>query len=312
MDKKPYSNSTPDYIILSELEPVAEKAFQNHIVNKDTKKWYPSELIPFEKSEDAPKLDSPTKSALFINGLTEDNLAHYTSTLKRLFGRDGAWGEWNNRWTWEESLHGRGIERYIDHIDVFDSGWIEEARKAQLTSGIVPEPDNIAEIAVYASVQEELTRLAHSRLSQRLHGVGRKLFALIAGDELRHHHFYITVATSIRELYPDDFTHALSKVIRRFDMPGLGIPGFKEHSENIARAGIFTSQDVARTICRIASESWGIEKLDDDVKEDNKETAVKVQKRLATYKRIADLVLEKTSAPNKNVNWVMGRPVFEY
>jgi acyl-[acyl-carrier-protein] desaturase len=311
MEKNTSNNTPTDYEILKELEPVAEKALQNHINNKDTKEWLPYQHVPFEKVEEKPVLDSATKSAIYINGLTEDNLAHYTSTLKRLFGREGAWGEWNNRWTWEESLHGRVIERYIDHIDIFDKFWLESARKAQITSGDVPEPNNIAEISIYTSIQEELTRLAHSRLSQRLHGVGRKIFALIAGDELRHHHFYNSVAVSIRERFPDEFVKSLHSITRRFDMPGLSIPGFKEHSEDIERAGIFTTQDVARTIGKISLESWDIDTLGDDVvQEDSKVLVAKIQKRLATYKRLSDIAIEKTKETQPQIEWFNGRPVF--
>lgn len=299
-----------DNKILSELEGVADKAFESHVSNKDAKEWHPSELIPFEKTECKDELDSPTKSAIFINGLTEDNLAHYTSTLKRLFGRDGVWGEWNNRWTWEESLHGRAIERYVDHIGIFDNHWLESARKVQITSGNVPEPNSVAEISIYTSIQEELTRLAHSRLSKRLSGVGRKVFALIAGDELRHHHFYNTISTSIRERYPDEFTEALYKVIKRFDMPGLSIPGFKEHSANIEKAGIFTTQDVARTIGKISTDNWRLDTLGDDViQENNKVLTVKIQKRLNTYKRLADTAIDSILGTQLEIEWLNGRPI---
>lgn len=298
-------------IIIDLLEPVAEYAFNTHVNNKDTKEWLPGQLVPFEKADYQEVLDSATKSAIYVNGLTEDNLAHYTSTLKRLFGREGVWAEWNNRWTWEESLHGRVIERYIDHIGIFDNSWLESARKVQLTSGNVPEPNTITEISIYASIQEELTRLAHSRLSQRLNGIGRKIFALIAGDELRHHHFYNTIAKSIREQFPDEFTKSLYNITKRFDMPGLSIPGFKEHSENIENAGIFTTQDVARTIGKISLDSWDIDTLGDDViQEDSKELVAKIHKRLATYKRLADIALDKTREAKSQIEWLNGRPVF--
>lgn len=300
-----------DKIILRELEPIAAEALNSHIINKDSKEWHPNDIVPFEKTKESIFIDSATKSALYINGLTEDNLAHYTSTLKRLFGKEGAWGEWNNRWTWEESLHGRAIERYMDHINLFDNEWLESARKKQLTSGIVPEPSTIAEIAIYTSIQEELTRLAHSRLSQRLSGIGRRLFAVIAGDELRHHHFYNTVATAIRERFPDDFILSLQNVIKRFDMPGVGIPGFEEHSENIENAGIFTSQDVANTIHKIASENWYTEELIEDSEiESSKTIAEKIQRRLGTYKKIAEMTINRSFESNDLIKWEKGRPVF--
>lgn len=298
-------------LMLEDLEKVARRALETHVMHKDVKEWFPCDIIPFEKVEEEIITDSATKSALYINGLTEDNLAHYTSTLKRLFGRDGAWGEWVNRWTWEESIHGRAIERYIDHIGVFDGQWLESARKAQLTSGLVPEPDTIAEIAIYTSIQEELTRIAHSRLGQRLQGVGHKLFALIAGDELRHHHFYNTIATAIRELSPDDFTNALHKVIKRFDMPGLGIPHYSEHAEEIEKAGIFTSQDVARTIGNITIKSWSIDKLADDNKSDESKIVLeKLLKRLEVYKRISNIVVKHSATDELKISWQDGRPVY--
>lgn len=305
------NGSYRDDIIRKATESVAKSALDKHIANKDAKEWYPSDIIPFEEVKEPVDIDSATISALYIHGLTEDNLAHYTATLKRLFGREGAWGEWNNRWTWEESLHGRAIERYMDHLNIFDKSWLEKARKAQLTSGNVPEPSTISEISIYTSIQEELTRIAHSRLSQRLSGVGRTLFALIAGDENRHHKFYVSVATSIRQEFPDDFMTALHNITKRFDMPGLGIPGYKEHAEDIERAGIFTSQDVARTIGKIASQHWAPERLIDEVGYDeNKQTAEKLLRRLEVYKRIGDVALNDGLQKQPKIIWLEGRPVY--
>ena len=305
------SGPTPEKIVSGSIEPIATIALHSHIANKDTKEWYPSFIVPFEKTAETVELDSTTMSALYVHGLTEDNLAHYTATLKRLFGREGAWGEWNNRWTWEESIHGRAIERYMDHLNIYDSTWLEQARKAQLTSGNVPEPSTLTEISIYASVQEELTRLAHSRLGQRLNGVGKSLFGLIAGDENRHHKFYVTVSSAIREQFPDDFTNAFYNIIKRFDMPGLGIPGYKEHAEEIEKAGIFTSQDVARTIGKIATQSWDLEILGDDVEsDDNKRIVEKIHRRLEVYKRISSMAIDNTETFTAKIQWVNGRPIY--
>jgi hypothetical protein len=39
------------------------------------------------------------REALVVNLLTEDNLPGYHREISTIFGRDGAWGTWVDRWT---------------------------------------------------------------------------------------------------------------------------------------------------------------------------------------------------------------------
>lgn len=48
---------------------------------------------------DGVTIDDAVRSALVVNLLPADNLAHYSIVIERLFGRDGVWIEWVRRWT---------------------------------------------------------------------------------------------------------------------------------------------------------------------------------------------------------------------
>jgi acyl-[acyl-carrier-protein] desaturase len=304
-----------DAVLIEQLEPTAAEALNVHLSAKDKQQWLPYQLVPFEKLSEVPKLPDATLSALYVNGLTEDNLPHYTATIKRLFGNYDAWREWNGRWTWEESLHTRGIERFIDHTGVFDPAWLEGARKQQLTLGEVPEPNNIPEMATYVTIQEELTRVAHMRLGKRLAGIGKGalLFSNIAGDEGRHHRFYREISTVIREQFPDQFALGALAIIRNFAMPGTGISGYKEHADLIEKAGIFTRADVARAISDIATKFWAMDTLGDDLKSEvAKATHPKIMRTLGAYTRIAKMEIGGQEDVLPPVTWKNGVPIILY
>ena len=49
------------------------------------------------------KIAPAAREALIVNLLTEDNLPGYHREISTIFGRDGAWGTWVDRWTAEEN-----------------------------------------------------------------------------------------------------------------------------------------------------------------------------------------------------------------
>jgi acyl-[acyl-carrier-protein] desaturase len=301
-----------DKVLLAELAPIAAMALEAHITQKDKQQWLPVDLIPFKVVDEVPDLPDATLSGLFVNGLTEDNLPHYSPTLKRVSGLEEPWIEWTNRWVWEESLHTRGIDRYIDHIGVFDPHWLESARKQQLTRGEVPEPDYLAELVIYVTIQEELTRVAHSHLAKELvDSTGKRLFGNIAGDEARHHRFYAAISSGIRQQFPDEFAIAALPIIRNFRMPGTGIPNFDKHSNVMEQAGIFTKTDVLATIGKIAHELWAIDTLGDDVTSDEgKKASAAIIRRLNAADHAIKIIANAEPVSQQQIlSWENGRPV---
>ena len=196
--------------------------------------------------------------------LTEDNLPYYFRDIERMFGRDGAWGEWVRRWTAEEGRHGLVINGYLMATRAIDPVELERGRMAQVQSGQVPEPPTLAEGLAYVSLQELATRISHFNTGNMLKDeAGQAVMRRVAKDENLHYLFYRDAMTAIFEHDPSTAVLAVEKQVRDFQMPGTGIPGFVEHAKAIADAGIY---DIAihhdKILQPVILRDWKIESLE--------------------------------------------------
>ena len=239
-----------DVALLLELEPQAEALLERHL--DSTKMWHPHTFVPwsrgrdfepdYEWSPDEMELPDEVRSALFINLLTEDNLPYYFRDIERMFGRDGAWGEWVRRWTAEEARHSAVIRDYLTVTRAIDPVGLEEARMAQMSGGKVPEPPSAADGLVYVTLQELATRISHRNTGTSLEAydkVGFDILRRVATDENHHFLFYRDAAQAMLDVNPSLVVQAMERQIVGFTMPGDGIPGFARHAKAIAAAGIY-------------------------------------------------------------------------
>ncbi|MBK5224807.1 MAG: acyl-ACP desaturase [Acidimicrobiia bacterium] len=238
-----------DLALLTELAPVAERNLERHL--DATKVWYPHTMVPWSRGEDfepeyewdpnEAEVPEAVRAALYVNLLTEDNLPYYFRDIHRMYGyADGAWGEWTRRWTAEEGRHAMVIRDYLMVTRSIDPVWLEDGRMAQIQSGKVPEPPSAAHGFAYLSLQELATRIAHRNTGKLLTDrAGYEVMAKVATDENHHFLFYRDMAKAALEVDPSGMMKAIADEVRGFAMPGLGIPGFVEHSKAIANAGIY-------------------------------------------------------------------------
>lgn len=237
-----------DKPVLEALEATAERLLERHLTT--TKEWFPHALVPWNDAADFPRdyewspaeanLAAEVRSALFVNVLTEDNLPYYFRDIERMFGRDGAWGEWVRRWTAEEGRHGFVINAYLLATRSVDPVELERARMVQVQTGAVPEPPNAAEGLAYVAIQELATRISHFNTGALIHDpAGRAVMRRVAADENLHFLFYRDAMSAVFELDPSAAVIATEKQVSGFAMPGVGIPGFTAHAKAIADAGIY-------------------------------------------------------------------------
>jgi len=239
-----------DLSVLADLEPEAGKLLDRHLAS--LKEWHPHTFVPWSRGRDyeadyewSPEetaFPPEVRSALFVNLLTEDNLPYYFRDIERMFGRDGAWGEWVRRWTAEEARHATVIRDYLSVTRAIDPVALEVGRMAQMGGGKVPEPPTAADGLVYVALQELATRISHrntGQLMQEHDRVGYDIMRRVAIDENHHFLFYRDMATALLGLDPNGVVQAMERQIIGFAMPGEGIPGFAEHSKAIAGAGIY-------------------------------------------------------------------------
>lgn len=238
--------------LLRDLEPVVETNLNRHLAA--AKEWFPHEYVPWSQGQDfdgvlggrawdpeQSKLSEVARISLIVNLLTEDNLPSYHHEIALLFGRDGAWGTWVNRWTAEEGRHGVAIRDYLLTTRAVDPIALERARMTHMGGGFVSDHSgsDIHSIA-YVSFQELATRVAH-RNTGRFSGdpICDQLLARIAADENLHMLFYRNLLSAAFELAPDETMRAVCDVVKGFQMPGHTIENFGRKSVQIALAGIY-------------------------------------------------------------------------
>jgi acyl-[acyl-carrier-protein] desaturase len=205
------------------------------------------------------------RSALYVNLLTEDNLPYYLNVIDRTFGGDGAWREWSHRWTAEEARHSQVMRDYMLVTRIIDPVWLEDGRMAQMSTGIVPDPGDPLDAVVYVSMQELATRIAHRNTAKLLQEhlgdqpageAGYEILARVATDENFHFLFYRDLATAALAIDPSETVLAIERQVRGFEMPGVGIPGFREHADAIAKADIYNLQQHHAQILEPLVRGW--------------------------------------------------------
>lgn len=260
-----------DAALLAELEPEAERLLNRHLESAED--WYPHAHVPWERASrlveegftyGQASIPEGVRAALLVNLLTEDNLPWYTRTISRMFGGESAWGVWAQRWTAEEGRHAIVMRDYITVSGLVEPHELEDGRMAQVSAAIVPEPVSAADGMCYVAVQELATRISHRNTGTLLDDkVGYDVMMKLSTDENRHHLFYRDLVTKFLELDPSEAVMALERQIVNFAMPGVGIPGFAEHSKAIAAAGIY---DFAihheRIIVPLVVRHWAIDKIE--------------------------------------------------
>ena len=266
--------------LLDELAPVAEELTARHY---DTcKPWYPHEFVPWSLGRDFepggswdPRelpLPDAVRSALFVNLLTEDNLPYYFDVIDRTFGRKGPWKEWSHRWTAEEARHSIALRDFLTVTRALDPRAVEDGRMSQMSGGQVPQPETAVDGFVYVALQELATRIAHRNTGKALvdhlgtdHPVakaGYDVIQRVAADENFHFLFYRDMTSKALEIAPSLVLPAIERQVREFEMPGTGIPGFKQHAEAIAQAGLYNlSQHHSQILEPVVLKSWKIESL---------------------------------------------------
>jgi len=230
-----------DATMLEELRPTAERLVDRHL--DMAKEWFPHDLVewrPRPEAGCAEPLPNGVASALFVNVLTEDNLPYYFASIEELFGRDGAWGYWSRRWTAEEGRHSIVLRDYLIMSGHVDPVGLERARMAQVTGGVSPQVESIADAFVYLALQELATRIAHHNTGKALPDPeGYVVMKRVAADENLHHLFYRDLVSAALEIDPSGMMEAIKRQVLSFEMPGTGIPDFTQHAKAIASAGIY-------------------------------------------------------------------------
>jgi acyl-[acyl-carrier-protein] desaturase len=220
----------PDYDLLAELGPVAERLLHRHL--SMAKEWMPHEYVPWRLGRDfdtepwtpdQPRLTAVAQAAFEVNLLTEDNLPSYHRELLATFGRDGAWNTWSHRRTAEEGRHAVVLRDYLLVTRNIDPVALEQGRMATVQQGWVPEQKPALGLMAYAAFQELATRISHRNTGRYSDDpVADRIMLRVAADENLHMMFYRDIVAAALQVESSAAVQAITQEVIGFDMPGVG------------------------------------------------------------------------------------------
>ncbi|MBA3232488.1 MAG: acyl-ACP desaturase [Propionibacteriales bacterium] len=261
--------------LLRELEVVVESELNRHL--GVAKEWFPHDYIPWSDgrnydglmdgdpwSPDDAAIPEVARTALIVNLLTEDNLPSYHHEIAVLFGRDNAWGEWVHRWTAEEGRHGIAMRDYMLVKRMVDPAELERFRMTHMSAGYQTQhPDDALRSLAYVSFQELATRVSHRNTGRFTNDpMCERLLARIASDENLHMVFYRNLLKAALEIAPDQAMAAILDVVKSFEMPGAGIPGFQRKAVSMAVEGIYDQRQHHDDVVMPVLRYWNVFELD--------------------------------------------------
>jgi acyl-[acyl-carrier-protein] desaturase len=146
------------------------------------------------------------------------------------------------RWTAEEGRHAIVLRDYLTVTRGVDPMTLEQGRMDQAMRGWYPDFAELGPLdgVVFTTIQELATRISHRNTGAITDDdTAERLCARVATDENLHYVFYRDMAIAALELDPNAMVEAMHRQITHFEMPGAGIPGFRDKAKAMARAGIY-------------------------------------------------------------------------
>ena len=257
--------------LIRDLEPVVAVELERHLSIQ--KNWYPHEYVPWSEGRDFAgplngdaweakdsRLSSVAQDSLILNLLTEDNLPSYHSEITLSMGRDGAWGNWIERWTAEEGRHSIVIRDYLMATRGVDPYELEDLRMAHMSLGYqTPYENDMLHTIAYVSFQELATRISHRNTGKISDDpIAEGMMQRIALDENLHMIFYRNTLQAALDLEPNAAMRAITDVVTNFDMPGANMPGFGRKAVQIALAGIYDMQQHLEEVIAPVLRAWNV------------------------------------------------------
>ena len=257
--------------LIRDLEPtVAVELARPLEIQKD---WYPHDYVPWSEGRNFAgplngdaweakdsRLSTVAQDSLVLNLLTEDNLPSYHTEIAISMGRDGAWGNWIERWTAEENRHGIVMRDYLMATRGVNPYELEDLRMAHMSQGYqTPYDNDMLHTVAYVSFQELATRISHRNTGKISDDpICENMLQRISLDENLHMIFYRNLLGKAIDLAPNEAMRAITDVVTNFDMPGAGMPGFGRKAVQIALAGIYDMQQHLDDVVAPVLRAWNI------------------------------------------------------
>lgn len=296
-------DSERDMALAEDLRKPVEQYFERHMDAR--RDWLIDDIVPYElgrnykdqpwSPEDYPMPDG-VRDALLVNLLTEDNLPWYTHLIAGLTNESHPLHDWARRWTAEEDSHSNAMRLWLGPTRALDPVLLEDSRMQQVEGAEVPRMKTVSEMLAYTSFQELATGVAHRNAGKELKRIdqldgtlrhGGTVMARLAGDEGHHHKFYRDVAKAGLEIDPSTMILAISHQLRKFKMPGTGIPNFSQYEKTIAESGIYDVVAFRDQVVKPTLGHWAIDAIPEEkLSSEAQKARTAIHRRIAVLDRI--------------------------
>ena len=304
--------------VLRDLEPEVADLIRVHDAKR--RLWWPTDLLGIQDSEDPEKyvrdlraraagIPDAVRISLVMGLITEEGLPHFHRLLAVHLGDASYWREWNTLWTAEEDRHGAVLHDYMWAARILDTRVLEELQFNYLKVGFYPDWEyDPYRLLVYTSLQERATQTAHAnngKSAGQYDPLLGNILERVATEEARHFHFYRTAFAGILKRDPDHALEAIRKVMATFEMPGAGMPGFREMTDVIRRANLYGPRDFLR-IVEDQIENWGIATMT-GLSEKGREAQDAVLSFPERFRKICDRMDARATSRSFSFDVVFGR-----
>ncbi len=257
MAHMPQTQVPPDQLeIMNDLEPVVAALLSSH--ESKRRLWWPTDLLGAHDSDDPDRvfnelrerargIPDPVRISLVMGLITEEGLPHFHRLISSTLDHDTYWAKWTDLWTAEEDRHGAAIHNYLWEARIVHPRVVEQLQFEYIRGGYAPPWEGHPfRLLAYTSLQERATQAAHANNAKAGAEYDPTLGTLldrIATEEARHFHFYRSVFSEVLARDPDAGLIAAAHTIQHFEMPGNPMPGYREMTDVIRRAGLYGPRD---------------------------------------------------------------------
>lgn len=245
---------------------------------------FESEVLA-KQPEQPRKLSQETYLAVETALLTEVNLPWFTTELYTTFkGSLQVLVDFVRTWTAEEDQHGDLLDVYLMLTENGDAWARHKLRKGVVEGGFHTGLQTPLEVMVYTSIQERATMVFYLNVAQACEkedpGLARVLRRL-ARDETLHYTFYRDAVQAHLDINPN-LVVIVADVMRKFEMPGAGMPDYKLRMDIIAKHAHYGPSEFYTQVIDEVMKFWDITRLKPDYPEarDALQQAVRHHERL--------------------------------
>lgn len=251
------------------LEGQIQKLYQAHLERAARIDWsyhqfLPQDLLNGTATEPPPQLSPRVYCAIETALMTEVNLPWFTTELHRGFvGSLEVMLDFVHTWTAEEDQHSTLLETYLLLTRNGNPGERASLRKEVIRQGWYSKLSTAFEAVVYTTIQELATMTFYQNVAHVVEVDDPQLARLLrrlAQDETLHYTFYREVVKAHLQIEPN-YVWPLTDVMLNFEMPGAGMPNYKERIAAMASDAAYGPEHHYRQVIDVLMRHWDIARL---------------------------------------------------